>query len=149
MNTNPVYIERLEESANGCSRMFWGAPSLSASEFLRRSKQEEWSIVDARSQRERRVSIIAGSLSIEEFEAQIEEHKNKHILVYCTIGCRSGAYAQKLRAKGLEAFNLWGGVLAWTQDDRTFATPDGQPTRRLHVHGGQWAVLPPSYEAVW
>jgi len=148
MNSKPVNSQHVEEISNECLHRFPKVPWLSADEFLRRSEQEDWSIVDVRSQREQAVSIIPGSLSGEEFEARIEEHKNKHILVYCTAGCRSGAYARTLRDRGLDAFNLRGGVLAWAHDDRPFVTLDGQPTRHVHVHGVGWDSLPPGYEAV-
>ena len=90
MNNKPIHSQRVEELSNECLHRFPKVPWLSSDEFLRRSEQEDWSIVDVRSQREQAVSIIPGSLSGEEFEARIEEHKNKHILVYCTAGCRSG-----------------------------------------------------------
>ena len=139
---------RTEELATICDQAHPNTPRLSVSEFLRRSEQEEWSIVDVRSPRERAVSVIAGSLSKEEFEARLEEAKEKHILVYCTAGCRSGAYAQKLRKRGLDAFNLRGGVLAWALEGGTFVTPDGQLTDRVHVYGRRWNSVPSGYAPV-
>jgi rhodanese-related sulfurtransferase len=118
------------------------------SEFLRRSEQEEWIIVDVRSPRERAVSVIPGSLSKEEFESRLEEAREKHILVYCTAGCRSGAYAQKLRKRGLDAFNLQGGVLAWALGGGTFVALDGQPTDHVHIYGRRWNSLPSGYTPV-
>jgi rhodanese-related sulfurtransferase len=112
MNRTSVYTQRVEQLADECHREFPDAPGLSPSEFARRSKQEDWAIVDVRSPRKRAVSIIPGAATSEEFEARSEEHKGKHILVYCTAGCRSGAYAETLREEGLDAFNLWGGVLS-------------------------------------
>jgi predicted sulfurtransferase len=94
------------------------------------------------------VSIILGAVTSEEFEARPEDHEGKHILVYCTAGCRSGAYAENLREDGLDAFSLSGGVLAWALDERSFVTIDGQLTRRVHVNGERWDVLPPDYEVV-
>ena len=148
MNGNSVYTQRVETLADECYRNHPDIPGLSPGEFARRSKQEEWAIVDVRSPRERAVSIIPGAVTSEEFEARPEEHEGKHILVYCTAGCRSGAYAETLREEGLDAFNLWGGVLSWAQQGRPFVTVDGQPTRRVHVNGERWDVLPPDYEAV-
>jgi rhodanese-related sulfurtransferase len=148
MNRNSVYTQRVEQLADECHREFPDAPGLSPGEFARRSKQEDWTIVDVRAPRERAVSIIPGAVSSEEFEAQLEEHKAQHVLAYCTAGCRSGAYAQKLREKGLDAFSLSGGVLSWALDERSFVTVDGQPTRDVHVNGERWDVLPPGFNAV-
>jgi rhodanese-related sulfurtransferase len=148
MNRNSAYTQRVEQLADECQREFPNAPGLSPNEFVRRSKQEDWAIVDVRSPRERAVSIIPGAVSRAEFETQLEEHRAKHVLAYCTAGCRSGAYAQKLREKGLDAFSLSGGVLAWSLDEGSFVTVNGQPTRRVHVNGERWDVLPPGYQAV-
>ena len=113
--------------------------------------QADWMIVDVRPRREQDVSIIPGAMSTKEFKTQTKarsEECDKHILVYCTAGCRSARYAQKLHKQGFKAFNLRGGVLAWALDGRTFVTPDGEVTRRVHVCSGEWNVLPPGYEAV-
>jgi rhodanese-related sulfurtransferase len=139
---------RTEELANICDRTYPNTPRLSMNEFLHRSEREEWIIVDVRSPRERAVSVIPGSMSKEEFEARLEEAREKHILVYCTAGCRSGAYAQKLRKRGLDAFNLRGGVLAWALGGGTFVAPDGQPTDHVHVYGRRWNSLPSGYVPV-
>jgi rhodanese-related sulfurtransferase len=148
MNGNSVYTQRVEKLADECHRVHPGIPELSPGEFASRSKREDWAIVDVRSPSERAVSIIPGAVSSEEFEAQLEEHRAKHVLAYCTAGCRSGAYAEKLREKGLDAFSLSGGVLAWALDEGSFVTLDGKPTRRVHVNGERWDVLSPDYEAV-
>jgi rhodanese-related sulfurtransferase len=148
MNSKPIHSQRVEKLSNGCLQRFPNVPWLSVDEFLRRSEQEDWSIVDVRSQREQAVSIIPGSLGGEEFEVHIEEHKDKHILVYCTAGCRSGAYAHALRDRGFDAFNLRGGVLGWARAGGPFVTLARQPTRHVHVHGNRWSVLPPGYQAV-
>ena len=144
----PIYAQHAAELANLCHQLRPNVPRISASEFVRRSRQAEWRIVDVRSPRERNVSIIPGALSREDFEAQIEEHAKAPILVYCVAGCKSGAYAKELRKRGFEAFNLQGGVLAWALEGRTFVTPDGEPTRRVSVRGIPWDVLPPDYDAV-
>ena len=149
MNTRIIIAEGVEESANGCALKYSLAPTNTASEFAQRSKEEEWVAVDARSEDERRVSIIADALSIAEFEDQLEQHRQKRILVYCTVGCRSGAYAQVLRDSGFDAFSLWGSVLAWTFAKGHFATPEGRPTLRVHVSSPSWDMLPQGYQAVW
>lgn len=149
ISNETVYPGGLKESADSCSLKYSLAPGISASEFLRRSKQEEWAIVDARSAAERQVSIIPGALGIEDFEAELDDHSKKNILVYCTLGCRSGVYAQMLRERGFNAFNLWGGVLAWTLEGNVFESPSGDTSRSVHVSGPQWDLLPPDYEAVW
>jgi rhodanese-related sulfurtransferase len=149
-NDEQPYIEAIEELASICHQTYPDSPWLSLGEFLERSKREEWVIVDVRAKRERDVSIIPGALSDKEFEAQQAqiEQDGRYILVYCTAGCRSAKYAQKLLKQGLKAFNLRGGVLAWALEGRTFVTPSGEVTRQAHVYSGEWNVLPPGYESV-
>ena len=57
------------------------------------------------------------------FEMQKTDFKENLILVYCTVGCRSGAYTKKLQKQGFNAFNLYGGVLAWALEGGIFLTP--------------------------
>jgi rhodanese-related sulfurtransferase len=148
MNSSASYAIRTEALAAACEIRRPGVPLLSPSEFLDRSWQEPWTTVDARSPEERHVSIIPGALSKEESEVHLDEHPQRPVLVYCTAGCRSGAYAKELRQRGINAFNLRGGVLAWALNGGPFVEPNGQPTARVHVHGERWNVLPPAYEAV-
>lgn len=149
MNGKSAYSKRVEQLIHECYLRYPEPPWITLGEFLRRRKQEEWLIVDVRSRRERKVSIIPGALSIDELKRRIGDYKGENILVYCTVGCRSGAYAQRLRKRGIQAFNLRGGVLVWAMDGRAFVTDDGKVTHRVHVYARKWNVLPPGYEAVW
>jgi rhodanese-related sulfurtransferase len=104
--------------------------------------------VDCREDREREVSVIAGSLSMAEFEAVAADSRDRLIVTYCTIGHRSGVYAETLAERGFRARNLVGGVLAWAHAGRSFVDEDGNPVRRVHVYGAEWDLLPESYEGV-
>lgn len=143
------YPQSLKELAHECIGDYQDVTWIKVSEFNSLSKKEKWIIVDARNIIERALSIIPGALSIEEFEKVMETQRKKKILVYDTVGCRSGEYSQKLKNKGLNVFSLWGGALAWAWDGRTFVTPEGLPTRTLHVFQRKWNVLPPGYEGGW
>lgn len=148
MRGKPVYARRIEKLANACFPASPNIPWISASQFLDRNDQKEWAIVDVRSPRERAVSVIPRSTSLEDFEAQSKRFTDRPILVYCTVGCRSGAYTQKLREQGFDAFNLRGGVLAWALEGKEFVTPNGRSTHDVHIHGAPQGVLPPGYKAV-
>lgn len=148
MNSTATYARRTESLTAVCHHIHPQVPWLSRREFLERSRKEQWTIVDVRTAGERRVSMIPGAVSKEEFEAHLADHARSKVLVYCTAGCRSGAYAKALRERGLNAFNLRGGVLAWALSGGQFATIDGKSTRQVHVHGERSDVLPPGYEAV-
>lgn len=107
-------------------------------------------IVDVREPKERAVSIIAGSITQDTFEANREQYpKDATIVLHCTIGYRSGKYAEKLQRRGIEALNLKGSILSWVHAGQPVVTLEGEETRRVHVYGQKWNLLPKGYEAVW
>ena len=79
--------------------------------------------------------------------------KGKRVVVYCTIGQRSGEYAQQLKAKDVPVQNLEGGILAWTHAGGTlFRDSSGVKvkTKKVHVFDAsmqKWIAV--DYEAVW
>jgi rhodanese-related sulfurtransferase len=105
--------------------------------------------VDVREPAEIVVSRIAGAISVAEFEAARSEYRDRQIVTYCTIGYRSGKYAEQLRNDGFEAYNLSGSILGWVHDRRELVDPDGKWIRRLHVYGRKWDLAPTQYETVW
>jgi rhodanese-related sulfurtransferase len=105
-------------------------------------------LVDVREPAEREVSMLPGAITREAFEADREAFRGKVVIVYCTIGARSGLYAKGLRAEGFDARNLPGSVLAWSHAGGTFVNAAG-PTRRVHVYGPEWSLLADGYEATW
>lgn len=118
-------------------------------------------IVDTRTPEEVAVSIIPGSMTAEQYEAQREAQAGKTVVCYCTVGYRSSAYALKLKEKGVEAKNLEGGIVRWAQKRHSLVTPPssadgsssgsspgGQETKRIHVFAKPWALQPDDYEAV-
>lgn len=102
--------------------------------------------VDVRSAAEISVSIIDNAIAADALPADIGD---RTVIVYCTIGVRSGEFTQALRARGIDAYNLYGGVLAWARASGVFRDPSGAPTRRVHVYGKRWNYLPDGYEPVW
>lgn len=105
-------------------------------------------LVDVRSPEEIAVSYIPGAITKTEFEQNLESYKDKTVIVYCTIGYRSGFYARKLQQRGIEVTNLAGSLLAWSHADGSL-TDGRDKTRQVHVFGRQWQLTPESYEAVW
>ena len=95
------------------------------------------------------VSALAGAVSPEEFLAQIDVHRGRRVVAYCTLGVRSGAWAAERCADGLQVENLAGGLLAWTHAGGALVTPEGAPTVRLHVYGPTWNLVHHAYEGVW
>ncbi|MBX3177703.1 MAG: rhodanese-like domain-containing protein [Candidatus Hydrogenedentes bacterium] len=106
-------------------------------------------IVDVRTREEQRVSALPGAIARAEFEANRERYRDFTVVTYCTIGARSGAYAERLRGEGCEVFNLKGSVLAWTHAGMMLVDGEGRETRTVHTYGPQWDLVAEGYESVW
>jgi len=123
-------------------------PSLTADEFVEASQRRGWSLVDVRSPWEQSISVLPAALSKEAYEASDAAQASTPVLVYCMSGFRSASYVRTLRARGIEAYSLAGGLLAWTVAGNTVVTRDGQPTCQIAAWGGVERALPPGYQAV-
>lgn len=130
-------------------------PTLKALELRALLEDTNLVLLDIRQPSEQAVSMIPRSITTAEFAERFRKGipKGKRIVVYCTIGYRSGKYAMQLAGQGIRAENLEGGVLAWSHIGGAFEVrnPDGlvTPTRRVHVYSKGWNYLHPDYEAVW
>ncbi len=138
------------------AKSFANVPDISAGELLVReedggdSGDTNFLLLDCRSEPERAVSVIPGAISKGDFEADPQKFAGRTVIVYCTIGYRSGLYTRDLIARGIHAVNLRGGVLAWAIAGQPFVNlQTGEETRRVHVYGKQWDLLPANYEAVY
>jgi rhodanese-related sulfurtransferase len=118
------------------------------SDYLAQRTEGVWILVDARSPEEREISIIPDAVTTDECMALLESNKEASILVYCTVGGRSGGFSSQLIKDGYHAHNLWGGVLAWALEGKLFINPGGIDTARVHVYGEKWNVLPDGYESI-
>lgn len=107
-------------------------------------------LVDVRSPEERAVSVIRGAISKEEFERDLEHYRSSDALIiaYCTIGYRSGRYAQKLRQQGINILNLKGSLLAWSHIRGELFDAAGA-TNKIHVYSRQWQLIADNYQPVW
>lgn len=105
-------------------------------------------LIDVRPPAEREVSMIPGAVSVEEFERDLSQYSNKVLIAYCTLGARSGRYADDKRREGIEIFNLRGSILAWIHAGGTLTNRDGVTTN-VHVYGSKWNLAPGGYKAVW
>lgn len=128
---------------------FAGVPEISASEVISRQEAgENLVLVDVRSAEERKVSMIEGAITAEQFEADPAKHAGATVVCYCTIGGRSGKYAQQMCERGVSAVNMPGAVLSWSHAGGAFADANG-PTKRVHTNDPKFDLLADGYEGVW
>lgn len=114
-------------------------------------------LVDVRSDPERDVSVIPGSISLSEFEEMVAPNISDDALVvcYCTIGFRSGLEARRLN----ERYKLTGrvrnldGIIAYTHAQQSDSSlhlvngTTGEFSDRVHIFGSRWDCADKSYTA--
>jgi hydroxyacylglutathione hydrolase/adenylyltransferase/sulfurtransferase len=86
-------------------------------------------LIDVREQYERDAGHIAGSRHVElnTLPSQAATLDGaRPVVFYCRVGARSMMAAQALRASGLEAYSMDGGLLRWASEQRPLQPPDGR-----------------------
>jgi rhodanese-related sulfurtransferase len=85
-------------------------------------------VIDVREDHERQAGHIAGSRHIQltQLPAQAATiATDRPVVFYCRVGARSDMAAQALRASGLQAYSMSGGLVRWAAEGRALAPPDG------------------------
>ncbi len=141
-------IDALYEGYRGGGRYFEGVAEITASKLLQMKNAGKVVLVDSRTPEEYRVSMIPDAITKAEFESNLNAYKNATIVVYCTIGVRSGRYVEALLNDGFDAYNLKCGVLSWAHGGEMFVDRNGTETKMVHVFGSKWNLLPSGYEPI-
>ena len=127
------------------------APSVTAKQIVALQNNElangRYLVLDVRSVTESDVSVLPGAIAIAEFERTVDQHQSKTIITYCTIGVRSGWYANRLKTHGWNAYNYKGSIIDWCKNGLPLVTPQGEATNRVHTYNRMYSV-PAQYEAV-
>jgi rhodanese-related sulfurtransferase len=139
--------EQIDRMYDRYSEKFPEVKSITASQLQQWQSSQKIILVDVRTPKEREVSIIPNAITSEEFEQNFDLYRHHKIVVYCTIGYRSGKYAQKY-PNNLQIFNLEGGILAWSHLGGKLINDRGN-TNKIHVYGDRWKLAPENYRAVW
>lgn len=99
-------------------------------------------LLDVRTPAEVAVSRIPGAVVLYE---QPEFTSTAPVVAYCTAGWRSAEVTLQLRSRGLQAFNLEGGICAWAAARRPLVDGSGAPTRTIHTFSDAFAGLVPEH----
>jgi rhodanese-related sulfurtransferase len=119
------------------------APEKAAALFAR----DQILFVDVRKPAEIAVSTLPGAIDKLSFLKNPQKYRDKIVIAFCTIGYRSGLFAQEMAGRGVEVNNLSGGILAWVLKGGKVYNEDGI-TKRLHVYGPKWDLAPSDYETI-
>jgi rhodanese-related sulfurtransferase len=145
---DPGKAARIDEMYAEYRREFPAVPEVDAAEAIGWLQQGSVTFVDVRSERERAVSTIPGAVTAEQVEQDPERYRDKPLVAYCTIGFRSGLWAEEQRERGLAVSNLAGSLLSWTHAGGPLTGPSGS-TREVHVYGPAWDLARSDYRPVW
>ncbi len=141
-------FEAVEKMYSEYQKGFPEVPEVQPAELAEALADGSTVLVDVREPREWDVSRIPGAITLDAFERDKAKYKDRPIIAYCTIGYRSGQFAQRLSKDGFDASNLRGSILAWAHAGQPLVNDDGETTR-VHVYGPQWDLLPDGFESVW
>lgn len=68
--------------------------------------------------------------------------RDRPIVVYCSVGYRSSAFAQRMQAAGFtRVSNLEGSIFRWVNEGRPLVDNQGHETQRVHPYGSPWDFL--------
>lgn len=98
-------------------------------------------LVDARAPAEFAESHLPGAIHATSVDAVAAARGRRPVVVYCSVAWRSGQLADALRAQGIDARNLRGGIFRWAREGRPLRDGAGNPTRRVHPFGFPWGLL--------
>ncbi len=138
----------LEEFCDEYKEAMPGLPEVTADELVILRRRARVAVVDVREADEHAVSAIPGAMLLEEFNQDRERYEHTPVIVYCTIGYRSGLLTFDLRQEGVDAYNLRGGIIGWVHAGQKVVDEEGE-TSRVHVYGAEWDFLPDGYQGVW
>jgi rhodanese-related sulfurtransferase len=67
--------------------------------------------------------------------------KDANIVVYCSIGVRSGKIGEKLMQAGFtNVHNLYGSIFEWVNQGNPVYDMTGKPTNKIHGYNWKWGV---------
>ncbi len=115
------------------------------SEWLAAPEAERPILLDARSPDEFEVSHLPNARPAADEAQALEELRgtaqSRRIVAYCSVGWRSSALAQKLKARGYaNVSNLEGSIFQWANEGRPVYR-DGQQVSQVHPFDAKWGRL--------
>jgi rhodanese-related sulfurtransferase len=114
------------------------------SNLKRKKDVENFSILDARENEEFKISHIPGATLVGYKNFSLKKTlkiipKNQKVVVYCSVGYRSGKIVEKLRENGVEAYNLRGGIFGWANSGNELVDANEKKTQKIHGYNKTWS----------
>lgn len=100
-------------------------------------------LLDVRTRVEYEVSHLFNAEHVEPdaLASAVRQPHDRAIVTYCSVGHRSGAFAEKLRAAGyVNVVNLEGSIFRWANEGRPVYRK-GQKVAQVHPYNRTWGLL--------
>ena len=76
--------------------------------------------------------------------------KSATIVVYCTVGYRSGKIVEKLQKAGYQkVYNLHGSIFEWVNQGNSVVNSKGVTTTEVHTYSKDWAKWLKKGKKIW
>lgn len=131
-------------TAKVLSFLSYEVPTMSTAELKNLMTKSSFVILDAREDEEYKVSHISSALFVGYKKFDLagtlkKIPKNHKVIVYCSVGYRSGKVAEQLRRKGVEAYNLEGGIFKWVNSGNPVFNSKNKKTLKVHGYNSSWS----------
>jgi len=136
--------EQLKIMTKKIQKRFPSVPVMTPQTLKKEMLTKNIILLDVRPEKERKISVIPGSISLKIFHENKNKYKGKKIVAYCTIGYRSSKHAEILNKLGFNVYNLEGSLLGWINEGGHLETLHGKSTKRVFIYGGS-QFLPQGY----
>ncbi len=137
LTINPKFEQKIE------SLISKKVPTISCDRLKQKLTTPKLYILDAREQEEFEVShlkdaIWVGYNRVEE-EALAKVPKDAIVVVYCSIGYRSGKIGERLQKQGYtKVYNLYGGIFEWSNKGYPMVDSSDKATPQVHAYNKNW-----------
>lgn len=145
--SGPQAAETVARIIEAVNKRFPDVPRLEAGKLLTPESRQQVVLVDVRSAPEQAVSMLPKAITFTGLKRNFKAYAGRTIVPYCTTGFRSANLVRALKRYRIKAYNLSGGILAWVHAGGRVFDDKGQ-TKRVHVFGDDYDVLPEGYIAV-
>lgn len=146
MYVTPVSAETLESIKQSVRKRFPSVRQITTGElaaWLSDSGRVPPLLVDVRETNEFVVSHLRGALNLSSLSSiqAARPLDNRPVVVYCSVGYRSSALAEKLQRAGLtNVVNLEGSIFAWANEGRPLYRGTNE-VREVHGYSSKWRQL--------
>lgn len=139
--------EIVDQLYNGYKKELPTVKDIQPTEAIQLLRLDKIVLVDVRTPAEMNISMLPGAITKDDYLKGLDSYRGLTAVAYCTIGYRSGTFAEKMAARGIEIKNLAGGLLAWVHDGGQVYR-DGKEVKQIHVYGPKWDYPPSGYNTV-